>query len=595
MKKRPRGHPISLHFFLRLDIYQLYDSEYHVTLRCRFIMKNFITFLLLILGLSDLHAQSFTNPMAIPPLVTGNQFTLSVAQGSGQFYPGITTNNLFLINGNYLGPTLEFIQNDTVEINVINNLNEVTTMHWHGLHVPAIYDGGPHIEIPAGTTWTPRFKVLNKAATYWYHAHTHMLTQSHVTRGMAGLIIVRDTEEAQLNLPRTYGIDDFPIIIQDRRYSPSGNFQLAALGDSVLINGTANAYLDLPAQVVRLRLLNGSNARVYNLGFSDNRSFQVIASDGSLIDQPSTMNRLTIANGERFEILLDLSGQQGNSFTLWSYATEMMSDIPGAVQGMGMDNSYLNGVDFPLFQINVVAPSANPVTSVPSSLINIQPVDTTGTARSRFKVLSGQGMISMGNFFIAGQQFDINVINDTIILNDKELWEFVNVSNLAHPIHLHDIQFRILQRNGNPPPLHESGWKDVVLVHSMESVKLSMRFETYSNNTIPYMYHCHNLAHEDMGMMLSFAVIDTSSASSVHEVNGNSLSVSYTGEDWIIKHDLKGPVAVEVSDISGRRISALKFSANQTTLAVSHYSLPPGIYFIRLFDSFNNFTLKTVK
>lgn len=558
-------------------------------------MKYAITISLVFFWITLSLAQPFTNPMAIPPLVTGNQFNLTITQGSKQFYPGVNTNNLFLINGNYLGPTLEFIQNDSVEIDVVNNLNEITTMHWHGLHVPSIYDGGPHIQIPAGTTWTPSFRVLNKAATYWYHAHTHMLTQSHVTRGLAGFIIVRDNEESQLNLPRSYGIDDFPIVIQDRRYSPSGSFQLAALGDSILINGTANAYLDLPAQVVRLRLLNGSNARVYNLGFSDNRPFQVIASDGSLIDQPASMNRLLIANGERYEILLDLSGQQGTSFSLWSYATEMMTDIPGSVQGMGMDNSFLNGVDFPLFQINVTAPTANPVTTIPSSLINIPPVDTTGTARTRFKTLSGQGMISMGNFFIAGQQFDINVINDTIILNDKELWEFVNVSNLAHPMHLHDIQFRILQRNGNPPPLHESGWKDVVLVHSMESVKLSMRFETYSNDTIPYMYHCHNLAHEDMGMMLSFAVIDTSSSLSVQEFNGHSFTVSYNDNDWIITHDLKGKIKVDLMDISGRIISNYNFSDNAGALIVPHHSLACGAYLIRIQSSSGNSTLKTVK
>lgn len=558
-------------------------------------MKRPFTLLILLFGYYFSIGQSFTNPMAIPPLVTGNQFNLTIAQGSKQFYPGVNTNNLFLINGNYLGPTLELIQNDSVEINVVNSLNEITTMHWHGLHVPAIYDGGPHIEIPAGTTWTPRFKVLNKAATYWYHAHTHMLTQNHVTRGMAGFIIVRDAEETLLNLPRTYGVDDFPIVIQDRRFSPAGNFQLAALGDSVLINGTANAFVDLPEQVVRLRLLNGSNSRVYNLGFSDNRSFQVIGSDGSLIDQPATLNRLIIGNGERYEILLDLSGQQGTSFSLWSYATEMMSDIPGAVQGMGMDNSYLNAIDFPLFQINVVAQTVNPVAAIPSSLINILPVDTTGTARTRFKTLSGQGMISMGNFFIAGQQFDINVINDTIILNDKELWEFVNVSNLAHPMHLHDIQFRILQRNGNPPPLHESGWKDVVMVHSMESVKLSMRFETYSNDTIPYMYHCHNLAHEDMGMMLSFAVIDTSSASSVQEINGHTFTISYTDQSWLIRHNLKGKIGVEVMDISGRNISCLKFIGNEESIQIPNQALPPGIYLIRLNDTSGVSTLKTVK
>ncbi len=558
-------------------------------------MRLIVLLLLHVILQEKLLAQPFTNPVAVPPLIQGTQFTLTLTTGNVQFYPGLSTSNLILINGHYLGPTLEFIQNDTVEIQVINNLNEATTIHWHGFHVPAVYDGGPYHSIAPGSSWMPRFRVINKAATYWYHAHTHMQTMNQVTRGLAGLIIVRDAEEAQLNLPRTYGVDDFPLVIQDRKYSLSGNFQLAALGDSVLINGTANAYLQLPAQVVRLRLLNGSNARVYNIGFSDNRYFDVIASDGSLLDQPVSRNRLIISNGERYEILLDLTGQQGSTFLMMSYATEMLTDIPGAIQGMGMDVSYLNGVDFPLMQIQVTAPSSNPISTVPNTLINLPHADTSGIARYRFKILSGQGMISMGNFFIDGKQFDINIINDTIILNDKELWEFVNVSNMAHPMHIHGVQFRIVQRNGNPPQAYETGWKDGVLVHSMESVKLVMRFESYSNDTLPYVYHCHNLAHEDMGMMLSFIVVDTSVVVSAGEIAPIKLTIVYGAEEWIIRHPIQEAMTAEVSDPTGRLIFKINQSVPLDEIRIPHTHLPAGLYLIRLTSLNNLFTVKAVR
>jgi bilirubin oxidase len=409
------------------------------------------------------------------------------------------------------------------------------------------------------------------------------------------MIIVRDTEETQLNLPRTYGVDDFPVVIQDRKYSLSGNFQLAALGDSILINGTANAYVQLPAQVVRLRLLNGSNARVYNIGFNDNRYFDVIASDGSLLDQPVSRNRLIISNGERYEILLDLTGQEGSVFLMMSYATEMLTDIPGAAQGMGMDASYLNGVDFPLMQIQVTAPTSNPITTVPNTLINLPAADTTGITRYRFKILSGQGMISMGNFFIDGKQFDPNIINDTVILNEKELWEFVNVSNMAHPMHIHGVQFRIVQRNGNPPQSYESGWKDGVLVHSMESVKLVMRFEYYSNDTLPYVYHCHNLAHEDMGMMLSFIVTDTSVVTSATAIRFQDLTVIRSEVEWIIRYPFRQLMTAEVRDMTGRLLQRISSSDHSDEIRIQHTHLPAGIYLIQLKNTGNLITVKAVK
>ncbi|MBK7943496.1 MAG: multicopper oxidase domain-containing protein [Flavobacteriales bacterium] len=160
----------------------------------------------------------------------------------------------------YLGPTLILHRGDTARIRIHNELAEMTSMHWHGMHVPGEMDGGPRRIIDPGDSFMAEFVVKTPAATYWYHPHPHELTAEQANFGIAGFIVVRDEEEEQLALPRDYGVDDFPVVIQDRKFLPSGDFAFYPFGDSVLVNGTPNAYLECPAQVVRLRLLNGSNA-----------------------------------------------------------------------------------------------------------------------------------------------------------------------------------------------------------------------------------------------------------------------------------------------------------------------------------------------
>ncbi len=458
------------------------------------------------------------NPLAIPPRVSGTNFTLTLRNDTTRFFPGPVTNTMGA-NGNILGPTLVFQKGDSVTISVVNQLGEPTTMHWHGLHVPAEHDGGPHTVINANTTWTPSFMVKNNAGTYWYHPHLHQNTDKHVSKGIAGLIIVKDSHEASLNLPRTYGVDDFPLVIQTKDFDANNQIVYHTNSDDVLmVNATINPELTVPAQVVRFRVLNGSSQRVFNLGLTNNKPFHMIASDGGLLTAPLQLTRLRLAPGERAELLIDFGGMDSQSVYLKSYASELPNGIYGAANPGRMPmmtlNGYspnpLNGNDFNILKFNVTAPTANAVTTIPTTLTTITPLSASSANITRTLSFTpatmGPNQLN-GNFLINGATFDMNVINYTIPLGNVEIWQLTNQSGIAHPFHIHDVQFFVLSRNNATPPATEQGYKDVVLVEPMETVKVITKFEDYTNSTVPYMYHCHMLTHEDSGMMGQFVVV----------------------------------------------------------------------------------------
>ncbi|MBL8009233.1 MAG: multicopper oxidase domain-containing protein [Flavobacteriales bacterium] len=463
------------------------------------------------------------NPMAVPPALDLDTFDLDVDEHVVNFYPGVNTNT-YGASAPYLGPTLILHRGEPARVRVNNHLSQVTSMHWHGMRVPGWADGGPPREVLPGDTWFVEFPVNNPASTFWYHPHPDGLTAEQANQGVAGAIVVRDSVEAALDLPRSYGVDDLPVVIQDRRFAPNGNFVFAAYGDSVLVNGTPHPYVECPAQVVRLRLLNGSNARVYQLGFEDARIFHVIAGDGGLLAAPVPTDRLPLSNGERAEVLVDLTGMAGDSLLLMSFGSELPLTVPGSNHPL-WESSALNGVDFAVLRIRVTAPTANPVTVIPASLATVAPPDEADAVRTRTKILAGTGMVGMGMFTINGLMFDPAVVNDTMLQGTTEVWEIENISNMAHPMHLHGGSFFILDRDGAPPAAWEAGPKDVVLVDAGASVRIIMRFDDLSDGW-PFMYHCHNLMHEDNMMMLQYIVVDPNTglasirpeAASIHPV-----------------------------------------------------------------------------
>ena len=237
-------------------------------------------------------------------------------------------------------------------------------------------DGGPHQPIAPGETWTPSFEIKNSASTYWYHPHLHEKTAEQILYGAGGFIIVEDSTEAALALPRTYGIDDVPLVLTSRKFLSGGNeFDLSTAispyGDYLLANGTMNAQVTLPAQFARLRILNAEIERAYNLGFSDGRTFYVIGNDGGLLNAPVPVTRLKVFVGERYELLVDLSKDAaGTQLDLKAYNGGQTFGFPGGEPAaQGTFGSLLNNTTFNVLHVNVGGATGSAVMTMPTSLV----------------------------------------------------------------------------------------------------------------------------------------------------------------------------------------------------------------------------------
>lgn len=544
------------------------------------------------------------NPIPIPTILSGSSIQLSIHSDSVQFLNGRKTFTNAFNNFSYLGPTLVLNKGEFVSLDVNNQLNDTTTVHWHGLHVPSVADGGPHTVILPNSNWLAQFEVKNNAAMYWYHPHLHMRTGEQAMRGAAGVIIVRDSFEATLNLPRSYGIDDFPLIVQTQQFDSANQILWRGMNDSIiLINGTTNPQLNLPAQVVRLRLLNAAQGRSFNFGFSGNLSFSIIASDGGLLQAPVNATRLQLSPGERAEILINLQSLIGQRIYLMSYASEFAMGVQGAALMTGMDStmeSPLNGIDFNLLQIDVTPPLPPGIFSIPSSLANFTPLIESQSEETRWITITPQSSTSFsGPFFFNGQSFDMMRIDYTIPLDHTEIWTISNQSMVAHPFHIHDVQFFILDRNGTPPPLHEQGFKDDVLILPNESIRLIMKFEDYADPIIPYMYHCHILMHEDDGMMGQFIV---SSSSGVSDNQSNEYYSIFPNpvETGILhvrlpKENSGECYKLEILNVLGTVIHTESKKLTDPEFNLNLSSLATGSYFLKMEFPDRVFTQKFIK
>ena len=561
--------------------------------------------LLFLLTLFSSHDMKCQQLLSIPDTLSGTAFSLQLSDSNHVFYPGFTTGT-YAFNGSYLGPTLILKKGDSINIQVNNALPDTTTVHWHGLHVAAMNDGGPHTPILPGAQWIPGFKVRDQAATYWYHPHLHMKTAMQVNMGAAGLIIVRDSVESSLDLPRTYGVDDIPLIIQSKCFDNNKQLVSGNASDSVIVvNGTRNPYWMTPAQVIRFRLLNASAERVLEIGFQGNLVFHQITSDGGLLDSPVALSRLRLAPGERAEILLNFSSYIGQTIQLMSFASELPNAVYGAAQpGMGPGQTIpgyaanpLNGNDFVIMNFQVVSPTANPVTAIPSQLTINNPISPALSVNSRTLTFSpmamGQGALT-GGFLINNSSFDMGVINYSIPLNAVEIWTLNNQSPIAHPFHIHDVQFYVLEVNGAIPPLHLQGRKDVILVPAMQSVKFIAKFDTFCDSMMPYMYHCHMLPHEDDGMMGQF-VVTCPSATGTTELSMKNIKV-YPNPFQSELHFISGNQQVKrmkISDVNGKVVFETNDAINFMNL--NSYFIEPGIYYFDAETDIEKFHLPLIK
>ncbi|RLD29407.1 MAG: bilirubin oxidase [Bacteroidetes bacterium] len=549
---------------------------------------------------------SAQNPVLIPDTLSGTSFDLKLQHGTYSFFDGKNTSTMG-VNGNILGPTLIMNEGDFVDIKVDNQLSDTTTIHWHGMHVSADNDGGPHTYILSGEVWNPSFTVMDKAGTYWYHPHLHRKTNEHVSKGIAGFIIVRDEEEAALELPRTYGVDDFPLAIQTKDFDNNGQIVTPSNADDVImVNATIDPVLEVPAQIIRFRLLNGSSQRVFNVGLSGNQTFYQIGSDGGLLSKTNAITRLQMGPGERAEILIDLNNKQGQSLRLMSYAAELQNGTYGAtepgISPMMTLNGYspnsLNGTNFDLIQFNVVAATGNPITVIPDNLANVNPIPESSAVITRNFLFSPAAMGPdqlNGNFLINGVSFNMDVINVTIPLNNIEIWSITNQSGITHPFHIHDVQFFVLDRNGAAPAASEQGRKDVIIIRPFETVRFITQFSDFANAGVPYMYHCHMLVHEDGGMMGQFDVVDNTTGNPGFPGESDEIVIFPNPvTDSEVSFRSKEPIKqYEIFNTSGKKL--ISDEINNKYFVINVRELNKGIYLVKLYSETNSYTKKLIK
>ncbi len=376
-----------------------------------------------------------------------------------------------------------------------------------------------------------------------------------------------------MNIPRVYGVDDIPLIVQSKSFDELHQIAIAMNMDTALfVNGTLNPYLDAPAQVLRLRLLNASSLRSYYFGLSNGQPIYQIGTDGGLLDTPVTLTRLLLSPGERAEVLVNFSGMAGNTVYLKSYGAEMPAGVYGAaVLGHGADtiheyaHNMRNGADFDLLKINIGAATANPVTTIPISLVPMAPFNPVNATRTRTIVLDTIRLLPAdvpnradGPFGINNRTFHMDSINEIVHLNATEIWTIKNNTLVAHPFHIHDIQFNVIEESGVAIDPGLRGWKDVVLVMPEDSVKFLTRFETFADPMMPYMYHCHLLHHEDDGMMGTFIVIDTTTTGigdTGQDIDGFQVFPNPAHSTLRVKADtgLEGSI-ITVTDWTGRQV-----------------------------------------
>ncbi len=460
--------------------------------------------------LADTQSSPFIDKLFIPPLLEadkdakdGSAFSLVVKNGEHSFFPGKITETLSY-NGSFLGPTVRVRDGEKVRFNVRNTIDQITTVHWHGLHVPARWDGGPHQVIEAGATWKPDFTIKQQAATLWYHPHAMGLTGEHAYRGLAGLFIIEDDVSAALPLPQDYGVDDIPLILQDRRFYEDGSFAYVSsmhdimhgvIGNFLIVNGMVQPFTEVPRGLVRFRLLNGSNSSIYRLYLSQDLPLHVIASDGGFLQKPVPLTELILAAGERAEFLVDFGAAS-----------------PGDKIRFSVDQ--FNGSSFEALEVRVSDKTAKQ-TVLPAYLREQQSIAEASADRTRYFAMEtmsaggrGMGMMGGNRLTINGRKMDMMRIDEKIPLGSTEIWEIENRSasmmQLPHSMHLHDVQFSILDRNGEAPAPIEAGRKDTVLLWPNDKVRLIAQFLDYTG---VYMFHCHMLEHEDDGMMGQFEVV----------------------------------------------------------------------------------------
>lgn len=462
-------------------------------------------------------------PLAVLDATTSRAFEIAAMAGETEFVPGAPSPTLGF-NQPYLGPVIRVRPGTEVAASVVNRADVPISVHWHGLLVPGDRDGGPHQPIGPGATWNPVLPIAQPPATLWYHTHLHGETASRVYAGLAGILIVDDGNDAERGLPATLGVDDLVLVLQDKRFDAAGaavyrpgdaDVMHGFLGEAVLVNGQLGTRFPVPQGIVRLRLVNGANARNFDLSFSDGRPFALIAADQGYLPKPQMLSRVRLTPGERIELLIDFAS--GGAVTLVSAPH---AETGGTMQMGGMMHDMLPlqetfAAPFPVAAFAVDSAIPVHVRSVPAEL-DADDEPTQEPAATRRFVLNDMGAMMGGGmghgghggnamtFGINGRPFDMARLDAEASLGATERW-IVSGEMMGHPFHIHGVRFRVVSENGRPPRVENVGWKDSVFVEG--ETELLVRFDHPAAEANPFMLHCHILEHEDRGMMGQFTVV----------------------------------------------------------------------------------------
>lgn len=453
---------------------------------------------------------SFDNPLRLLPRendVTAIHWTAK--QNTTEIVKNTTTQALGFAN-DILAPVVDIKRNQVLDVTLNNGLSEITNIHWHGLIVPPDMDGHPDNVVTPGGSFNYHFVINQRASTNWFHPHPHMLTGKQVFKGLAGILLVRDEEEEAFGFPS--GTFEIPLILQDKRlYSDGGihydpqmtDYMNGYFGHYVCVNGSWSPFLQLQTKIYRLRIVNGSNARIYNLTFSNGIIFHLIGSDGGLLASRKDVDQIILAPGERLDVLVDFSKlKKGQEFFLQSDAFH-----GGEAQGKQ---------SFKIMRFLIEKEVAEAFV-VPTVLSNIAPIFVNNETKIRsFEIANdhggegghqGHGMGDLHSMHtIGGKSFEMDRVDEIVKAGDTEIWEFDNSEGSdAHPMHVHGVHFQVLSRVGGRGVVfpHESGWKDTVLCLPGEKVRVAI---TFPQNKGKFLLHCHNLEHEDTGMMLNYQI-----------------------------------------------------------------------------------------
>jgi FtsP/CotA-like multicopper oxidase with cupredoxin domain len=442
---------------------------------------------------------NFDTPLPIPPILSPQNLVLEAKTTPATWLQGKISSNTQLFNGNL--PIIRANQGDRVNIDLKNSLTEATNIHWHGMMIPALMDGHPKDIASVGAQRNYNFVINQRATTTWFHPHPHMNTGKQVFNGLAGMFIVNDAVETALNLPS--GEREIPLIISDKRFNADGSLHYAPtmaeimtgyFGDKSLINNVVAPFLNVKTRFYRFRAVNASNARIYDLALSNGANFIIIGNDGGLLEKPISLTHALLSPGERLDILIDFSKMNvGTEVFLQSNANSIANH--GATTFKMLK-----------FKVNT---AENETFSLPTILSTITPISISDSKRNRAFALPAAhtmaGMTTtMGMHTINGKVYEMNRIDETVIAGDTEIWEIDNsVGDEPHPMHLHGVQFQVLEKTNGTIQPYEKGWKDTILIQKAEKVKIMIRFPTEKG---VFLMHCHNLEHEDDGMMMNFEI-----------------------------------------------------------------------------------------